>query len=238
MWWKIQKSQWQSVSPSPFSLHGLYLFACKCWPCHSEEQSESCLPEWGRRQHSSGPGDEGGVWSAKGEKCQHLSVTAWQMANYHFFFPASLSRHQTKPLSSRLCCLRHFPPLLHLWYANSKTEWFCEAEKDLWAHSLGQQSQLLCWGSACCARTRCQGTSLPPAPPLTKQNQNSGINHLAFLVPGNLPEQIMTWNGPFKYFLDWRVTSWTMLSTANCCLSRCSLGAERGLLCFRALQSS
>lgn len=88
------------------------------------------------------------------------------------FFPASLSCSQTKTLSSQLCCPCHFPPLLHLWYANGKTELFCVAEKDLWAHSLGQQSQLLWWGSACCARTQCQGTSLPSASPL-KKNQNT-----------------------------------------------------------------
>lgn len=113
---------------------------------------KSCLPQWPRQQHSSGPRDEGGAEAAKGRKCQHLSVTARQMANYHFF-SAFLSSRQTKQPSWRLCCLHHFPPPLHLWYANSKTERFCAAQKDLWAHSLGQQSQLLCRGSACCARS-------------------------------------------------------------------------------------
>lgn len=58
---KKKTSQRQSLSPSPFSLRGLYLFVCKYRPRHSGEGAEIRLPEWGRGQHSSGPGDEGGV---------------------------------------------------------------------------------------------------------------------------------------------------------------------------------
>lgn len=118
----------------------------------AQENGESCCM---KGPDGSIPPDSGtrvGVGTAKGEKRQHLSVTAWQMANYHFF-SASLSPTRTKPRSCRLCCLHHFPPLLHLWYANGKTERFCAAEKDLWAYSLGQQLQLLCRGAACCARS-------------------------------------------------------------------------------------
>jgi len=78
------------------------------------------------------------------------------------FFSASLSCSQTKPPARWLCCLGHFPPPLHLWYANGKTERFCEAEKDLWAYSLGQQSQLLRWGSACCGQSPVPRDFPPP----------------------------------------------------------------------------
>lgn len=53
---KKKTSRRQSLSPSLFSLRGLYLFVCKYRPRHSGEGAEICLPEWGRRQHSSGPG--------------------------------------------------------------------------------------------------------------------------------------------------------------------------------------
>lgn len=119
------------------------------------------------------PPDSGtrvGVGSAKGEKCQHLSVTAWQMANYHFF-SASLSSTRTKLRSCRLCCLHHFPPPLHLWYANGKMERFCAAEKDLWAYSLGQQFQLLCRGSACCTRSLVPRNIPPPCSSFKKKKK-------------------------------------------------------------------
>lgn len=165
------------------------------------------------------PPDSGtrvGVGSAKGEKCQHLSVTAWQMANYHFF-SASLSSTRTKLRSCRLCCLHHFPPPLHLWYANGKMERFCAAEKDLWAYSLGQQFQLLCRGSACCTRSLVPRNIPPPCSSFKKKKKKSGINHLAVSVPRNLLEQIVTWYTPIGYSLDQQATSRIGVSSANPC---------------------
>lgn len=92
------------------------------------------------------------------------------------FFSASLSPTRTKPRSCRLCCLHHFPPLLHLWYANGKTERFCAAEKDLWAYSLGQQLQLLCRGAACCARSLVPRNI--PLHVLPKNNNNNNKKEL------------------------------------------------------------
>lgn len=39
-------------------------------------------------------------------------------------FSASVSTNETRPLSCVLCCLQHFPPLHHLWYANEEPQGF------------------------------------------------------------------------------------------------------------------
>lgn len=167
VWRKKEKNKSEAISLTLSIFSARVIPVCMQIPAPSLRRGGRNLPAWmGQTAAFLRTRGKGGVWSAKGEKCQHLSVTARQMANYNFFFfPAALSCSQTKPPSSRLCRPRHFPPPLHLWYANGKTERFCAAQKDLWAHSLGQQSQLLRRGSACCASTGCQGTSLPPAPP-------------------------------------------------------------------------
>lgn len=160
VWWKKKKktSQRQSLSPSPFSLPGLYLFVCKC---HSRERAETaCL----NGADGSIPPDLGARvgFDQPREKNVNICLPLHGKRPIIIFSSASPSCSQTKPPSCRLCCLHHFPPPLHLWYANGRTERFCVAEKDLWAHSLGQQSQLLHWGSACCARSLMPRDFPPP----------------------------------------------------------------------------
>lgn len=59
------------------------------------------------------PPDSGtrvGVGTAKGEKRQHLSVTAWQMANYHFFFCLS-KPHEDKAAELQALLPAPFPTI-------------------------------------------------------------------------------------------------------------------------------